>query len=90
MYVPRLTVVTLGLLALATTSVLAQDDTSSRTTVLPGNTIPLVEHALLAPDIPDASRRHDELDGSARDRPLPRRRRARGAAGRLIRRTLRR
>ena len=62
MYVPRLTVVTLGVLALATTSVLAQDDASSRSTVLPGNAIPLVDHALRAPDIPDASRRHDELE----------------------------
>lgn len=60
MYVPRLTVITLGVLVLATTSVLAQGSTSSDH-LLTGSTIPLVQHALEAPGLLDIAIRRDEL-----------------------------
>jgi hypothetical protein len=50
---------TLGILAAATTSILAQDARSDH--ALPGKSIPLVQRALEAPGLPDAAKRRDEL-----------------------------
>jgi hypothetical protein len=60
MHVPRLTVVTLGVLALATTPVLTQDNTSSDYP-LRGSAIPLAQGALDAPGLPDLAIRRNEL-----------------------------
>lgn len=60
MRVPRLTLVTLGVLALATAPVLAQDD-ASRGDALTGNAIPVAQRAVQAPELLDLAKRHEEI-----------------------------